>query len=89
MSLCCLILPARDYFVISFVGDIESMPFIEALRQLSFSVGKVDFMCSIKICLKQNALYVMIDLDLNVLFCCIIYIQLTLTIEYTYYALGL
>lgn len=23
------------------LGDIESMPFIEALRQLSFSVGKV------------------------------------------------
>jgi hypothetical protein len=88
MSLCCLILPARDYFVISFVGDIESMPFIEALRQLSFSVGKVDFMCSINFFLK-NALYVMIDLDLNVLFCCIIYIQLILTIEYTYYALGL
>lgn len=22
------------------IGDIESMPFIEALRQLSFSVGK-------------------------------------------------
>ncbi|KAH9768126.1 CTP synthase [Citrus sinensis] len=26
------------------VGDIESMPFIEALRQLSFSVGKVVYM---------------------------------------------
>lgn len=69
------------------------MPFIEALRQLSFSVGKVDFMGSIK--RKKNALYVMsmhsnmIDLDLNMLFCCIIYIQLLLTIEYTYYALGL
>ena len=28
---------------IFFLGDIESMPFIEALRQLSFLVGKVDF----------------------------------------------
>lgn len=26
------------------LGDIESMPFIEALRQLSFSVGKVVYM---------------------------------------------
>lgn len=62
------------------------MPFIEALRQLSFSVGKVDFMGSIK--RKKKALYIMsmqsnmIDLDLNVLFCCIIYIQLILKIEY-------
>ena len=26
--------------LIYWIGDIESMPFIEALRQLSFSVGK-------------------------------------------------
>ena len=31
---------ADDLINISFLGDIESMPFIEALRQLSFSVGK-------------------------------------------------
>lgn len=36
-----------DKFLINtnfLLGDIESMPFIEALRQLSFSVGKVAHM---------------------------------------------
>lgn len=28
---------------ITFVGDIESMPFIEALRQLYFTVGMTEF----------------------------------------------
>lgn len=32
--------PIRCDYICDFTGDIESMPFIEALRQLSFSVGK-------------------------------------------------
>lgn len=32
--------PYLEFFLLLMLGDIESMPFIEALRQLSFSVGK-------------------------------------------------
>lgn len=34
-----------NIFCVTFVGDIESMPFIEALRQLSFTVGMSNSLC--------------------------------------------
>lgn len=40
-------LNARNNLFLILSGDIESMPFIEALRQLFFSVGKVT-PCAIK-----------------------------------------
>lgn len=35
----------RKSFSFHFVGDIESMPFIEALGQFSYRVGKSWFLC--------------------------------------------
>ena len=42
-------LSARDKYISFLSGDIESMPIIETLCQLSFSVGEVLIICSLRV----------------------------------------
>ena len=42
-------LSTRDKYLSFLSGEIESMPFMKALHQLSFSVGKVLIICSLRV----------------------------------------